>query len=76
MKRLRDLTLRERVRRAAGGRGLTMEEVANMAQIPPRTLRRRLAHPGEMTLYEFHRLALVVPFTDAEKVQILDGTIS
>lgn len=68
----RDITLRERVRRKAREIGYTMEEIATHAQIPPRTFYRRMDHPGELTLYEIHRLDAVVHFTDEEKLLLVD----
>lgn len=73
---LRDITLRERVRRAANDRGITVEEAARMAGIAPRTFWRRLANPGELTLYEIHRLDYFVGFTDEEKVMLVDRVIA
>lgn len=52
--------------------GLSMVEVAERAEMTPRTFYRRLDSPRDMTLSELHRVNNVLHFTEDEMVTLTD----
>lgn len=72
MAEIRSHSFREMVMRKARNLGMSTEEVFSVAGIKSRTMFRRLSYTGDITLDEFHRLDIVLRFSNEEKLLLID----
>lgn len=65
--------LREKIRRRCADMGIETTDFQERTGISPRTYYRRMKHPGDITLDEFHRIAMVAHFDAAEIADIVNA---